>query len=74
VSLFGIVETNLHNKYILIKIKEKKRRKYPTYKRSGGVTQVLEHLPSKPESLSSNPNVAKKQLQQKPITLSFPQE
>jgi hypothetical protein len=31
-------------------------QKYPTQKRAGGVAQVVEHLPSKCEALSSNPS------------------
>jgi hypothetical protein len=40
--------------------------KYPTQKRAGGVVQVVEHLPSKCEALSSNPITAKnKQIKSK---------
>jgi hypothetical protein len=35
-------------------------QKNPTQKRAGGVTQVVEHLPSKHKALSSNPSIAKK--------------
>jgi hypothetical protein len=35
-------------------------QKYPTQKRAAGVTQVVEHLPSKREAHSSNPSAAKK--------------
>jgi hypothetical protein len=34
--------------------------KYPIQKRAGGVTQAIEHLPSKPEALSSNHSTAKR--------------
>jgi hypothetical protein len=34
--------------------------KYPTQKRAGRVTQVVEHLPSKCEALSSNLRTAEK--------------
>jgi hypothetical protein len=34
-------------------------QKYPTEKRAGGVVQVVENLPSKPEAPSSNPSTAK---------------
>jgi hypothetical protein len=34
--------------------------KYPTLNITGGEVQVVEHLPSKREALSSNPNTAKK--------------
>jgi hypothetical protein len=32
--------------------------KYPTHKRAGRVAQIVEHLPSKCEALSSDPNIA----------------
>jgi hypothetical protein len=35
-------------------------QKYPTQKRAGGVTQVVEHLPSKRDTLSSSPVTPKK--------------
>jgi hypothetical protein len=35
-------------------------QKYQTQNRAGRMTQVLEHLPSKREALSSNPRTAKK--------------
>jgi hypothetical protein len=35
-------------------------QKYPTQKRAGRVTQVLEHLPSKHEALTSNPSTTQK--------------
>jgi hypothetical protein len=35
-------------------------RKYPTQKRAGGVTHVVEYLPSNSEVLSSNPNTVPK--------------
>jgi hypothetical protein len=34
--------------------------KYPTQNRTSRVAQVAEHLPSKPEALSSNPSTTKK--------------
>jgi hypothetical protein len=34
-------------------------QKYPSQKGSGVVAQVLEHLPSKHEALSTNPSVTK---------------
>jgi hypothetical protein len=33
----------------------------------GGVTQVIEHLPSKCEALSSNPSTAKKEKKKNPF-------
>jgi lysyl-tRNA synthetase class I len=35
-------------------------RKNPSQKRAGGVAQVVEHLPNKNETLSSNSTTAKK--------------
>jgi hypothetical protein len=35
-------------------------QKYPTHKRAGGVTQVVGHLPSNCDALSSNPSTVKK--------------
>jgi hypothetical protein len=36
--------------------------KYPTQKRTGGVTQVVECLPSNCENLNSNPSTIKKKI------------
>jgi hypothetical protein len=40
-------------------------RKYPTLKRTGGVAQVVEHLPSKHKAQSSNPSTNKQTNKQK---------
>jgi hypothetical protein len=40
-------------------------QKYLTQKRAGEVTQVVEHLPSKTEALSSSPNTANKKKREK---------
>jgi hypothetical protein len=40
-------------------------QKYPTQKRGSGVIQVVEHLPSKHEPLSSNSRTAKKKKKKK---------
>jgi hypothetical protein len=37
-------------------------QKYLTQNRAGGMDQVVEHLPSKPEALSSNPNTKKREV------------
>jgi hypothetical protein len=34
--------------------------KYPPQKRAGGVAQMVQHLPSKRETLSSNPGITRK--------------
>jgi hypothetical protein len=47
-----------HNYDTLLKKKKTKA------KRAGGVTQVVTHLPSKHEALSSNPNTAKQNKKQ----------
>jgi hypothetical protein len=38
-------------------VRENLSQKYPTQKRAGGVTEVVEHLPNKCEALSSNSNI-----------------
>jgi hypothetical protein len=35
-------------------------QRVPKAKGTGGMAQVIEHLPNKPKALSSNPNTAKK--------------
>jgi hypothetical protein len=37
-------------------------QKYPTQKRASGVAQVVEHLPSKLEALTSNSSTLKKEI------------
>jgi hypothetical protein len=40
-------------------------QKNPSHKRTGGMTQLIERLPSKCKALSSNPNARKKDTEQK---------
>jgi hypothetical protein len=45
----------------------KKKKRNPTQKRIGREAQVVECLPSKHETLSSNPNIVKKKKKKKTL-------
>jgi hypothetical protein len=63
-SLAPASRTSLSPGVVSTAYETRTRKKKNTKKRAGRVTQVVEHLPSKSEALSSSPSTAKKKRKQ----------